>query len=240
MRAAVYTGTRNVYSDMIPAVKSLIANAKIDRVYLLVEDDAFPFELPPMVETRNISDQTFFQPGGPNYNSPWTYMVLVRAAFPKLFPELDTILSLDIDTVVTRDISELWELPIPLDDFYVAGCREPQKSVGKLYYNCGVMLLNLKKLRADGMDDRLIRLLNERNFQFAEQDCMNEQFQGHILKLPPEYNVNHFTEETSTVRVAHFAAVQNWQRSTLVEKYRSMSWKEVLERRNRMLSARAD
>jgi len=237
MRAVVYTGTRNVYKDMVPAVKSLIANANVDKIYLLIEDDTFPYEMPPMVETRNISNQTYFRPDGPNFKGRWTYMVLVRAAFSKLFPDLDTILSLDIDTIVLRDISDLWDLPIPMDDFYVAGCREPQKSVGKLYYNCGVMLLNLKKLRDDSMDERLIRLLNEKQYPFCEQDCMNEQFQGHILKLSPEYNVNHFTEKSDIVRIAHYAAVPNWQENALVGLYRNMDWKEVMRRREKTLSA---
>ena len=46
MKAAVYCATRNLYLDLIPAVKSLLANSDVDRVYLLIEDDAFPEELP--------------------------------------------------------------------------------------------------------------------------------------------------------------------------------------------------
>ena len=240
VRAAVYTGTRNVYESMLTASKSLIANAAIDKVYFLIEDDEFPSELPPIVETRNISGQEWFPEGGPNYGNRWTYMILVRAAFSKLFPELDTILSLDVDTIVTKDISDLWELPVCMDDFYVAACREPKKSDGMLYFNAGVMLLNLKKLRETGMDDLLIIDLNANRYGFCEQDCMNKHFQRHILKIPAEYNANAFTEETKTIRVMHYAAVRDWSGMPLVTHYRDMDWKEVLERRQRMLSAIAD
>ena len=237
MRAAVYTGTRNVYGSMMTACKSMIANSRIDKVYFLIEDDEFPYDLPPMVEVRNISGQTWFSEDGPNFKNRWTYMILVRAAFSKIFPELDTILSIDVDTIVTKDISELWELPIPLDDFYVAACREPKKSVGGMYFNAGVMLMNLKKLRDDGMDDEIIADLNANRYTFCEQDCMNKHFQGHILKIPPEYNANSFTEQTQTIRVMHYAAVPDWSNMSLVAKYRDMDWKTVLEKRDQMLEA---
>jgi len=45
-------------------------------------------------------------------------MVLIRAAYSKIFPDLDRILTIDMDTVVNENISELWELN--LDDYYLA------------------------------------------------------------------------------------------------------------------------
>lgn len=46
-RAAAYCGTRNLYQDMIPAIKSLLLNSNVDKIYLLIEDDEFPYPLPP-------------------------------------------------------------------------------------------------------------------------------------------------------------------------------------------------
>ena len=37
-----------------------------------------------------------------------SYMVLLRAAFPKIFPHLNRILTIDNDTIVRENISELW------------------------------------------------------------------------------------------------------------------------------------
>jgi len=156
MKAACYCGTRNIYADMIPAVNSLLANSDVDKVYLLIEDDEFPYPLPDKVETINVIGQTYFLKDGPNYRNGWTYMVLMRAALHRVFPDLATILSLDCDTIVAKDISELWDLPI--EDYYLAGAKEPWKSIACTYINCGVMLLNLKKLR-DGKGDELIEAL---------------------------------------------------------------------------------
>lgn len=43
MKTAVYTGTKNLYPHMIPAIKSLLFNSDVDIIYLLIEDDVFPF-----------------------------------------------------------------------------------------------------------------------------------------------------------------------------------------------------
>lgn len=47
LRVAAYCGTRNLYKDMVPAFKSLLINSNVDIIYLLIEDDKFPYPLPP-------------------------------------------------------------------------------------------------------------------------------------------------------------------------------------------------
>ena len=225
MKAACYCGTRNLYEDMIPAVKSLLKNSDVDKVYLLIEDDEFPYELPSCVECINVSNQPWFDPDGPNYGNHWTYMVLMRAALHRVFPDLDKILSLDIDTVVAKDISDVWNLPV--DNYWLAGAKELHKSSFRLYINCGVMLLNLKKLRDDGKGDELIEALNTKRYDFNEQDCIAEKCQGGILEMPSDYNANTFTVPTTTPKIMHFAAIPRWQNAPLVKVYRDMSWDEV-------------
>ena len=39
MRAAVYSGTRNVYQDMLTSAKSLLIYSNVDKIYFLIEDD---------------------------------------------------------------------------------------------------------------------------------------------------------------------------------------------------------
>ena len=91
MKAAVYSGTRNLYSDMVTAAKSLLHNSDVDKVYFLIEDDKFPEYLPPQIETVNVSDQPYFKKSSPNYCNGWTYMVLMKAAMHRIFPNLDRI-----------------------------------------------------------------------------------------------------------------------------------------------------
>lgn len=70
-------------------------------------------------------------------------MVLIRAALPKIFPDLDRILTLDVDTLVRDNISHLWDMD--LDDYYLAATREEDlsKEEHRDYINMGVAMFNL-------------------------------------------------------------------------------------------------
>ena len=216
-RTAVYCGTRNLYGDMVTAVRSLLCHDGADRVVLAIEDDEFPYPLPENCSIVNVSGQEWFGKDGPNYNSRWTYMVLMRAALSKILPD-DKVLSMDVDTIVDGDISELWRMPI--DDYYLAGAREPIKSDNQPYVQMGVVMFNLRKMRADGVDDRIIELLNTKEYAFPEQDCINEVCRGHILKMDSKYNANDWTEPTDEKRIIHFAAIRQWNHLPMVQKYK--------------------
>ena len=114
-------------------------------------------------------------------------MVLIRAAYTKIFPDLERILSIDMDTVVNENVSDLWDLD--LTDYYIAAVEEHDLSIEEgSYFNMGVAMLNLKKIRDDGKDDEMINALNTYWYRYKEQDCFNEFFRGHALILPSDYN----------------------------------------------------
>lgn len=236
-KAAVYVGTRNVYAEILPSLKSLLINSDVDKVYLLIEDDEYPYEVPDCVEPINVSGQTYFRKDGPNYYTiKWTWMTMMRAALAYVLPEdLDIVLSLDNDTIISKNISDIWELPI--DDYYFAASREPKKSKGgaweicDMYAQMGVVLQNLKKLR-DGKTDEVINMLNTRRLIFADQDALVLSCQGHIYPMPSRYNVNEFTEPTDDVAIRHYAADSKWMQRQPVIQYGKISWDEVMELHN--------
>ena len=231
-KTAVFVGTRNVYEEMIPPVKALLINSDVDEIYLLIEDDRFPHELPACVKTINVSDQTFFPSDGPNYSRKWTYMTLMRAALAKVLPDIDVVLSLDNDVIALQDISDIWD--IPLGDCYFAAAEEPMKSKGGELYQCdyygnlGVALYNLRAFREDGMVDRAIKAINMQYWPFVEQDALNQLCQGRICPMPGYYNVNTWTKRDGVPRVIHYAAIKGWANKPLVDQYRQIPWDEVM------------
>ena len=123
MKAAVYSGTRNLYADMVTAAKSLIANSSVEKVFFLIEDETFPYELPEIIETMNVSGQRFFTKGGANFRTNFTYMSLLRVCYTKLFPDLDKVLQLDVDTIVCDSLKPIWEMDLTRK--WIAWCRRP-------------------------------------------------------------------------------------------------------------------
>lgn len=215
-KAAAYCMTRNLYKAAIPSIKSLIVNGKPDVIYLLIEDDEFPLKHE-KIKVINVSDQQYFK-DGPNMNSQFTYMAMMRITLCKYLKE-SRVLSLDVDTIIDGDISELWELPIK--DYYLAGGREPDKSHNGLYINAGVVLFNLKKMK-DGKADEIIEALNRKLYGFLEQDAIYEFCQGGIYEMPAKYNFHTWSETCEDPVITHYAGMQHWAHLPLCEKYENM------------------
>lgn len=220
MRTVVYTGTRNVYEDMVVACKSLLFHRGADRVIFMVEDDWFPDVLPGKVQVMNVRDQEFFRKDGPNYHNPWTYMTLMKMAVPFLLS--GRVLVLDIDTVVDGSLDGLWALP-PAPVWMA-------REVGRVeeYYNCGVVLMDCETFAADA--ERIIEMVNRERLQFCEQDAINRVMAGRIRQLPAEYNVSGWTvaPESGNAIIRHYAAVRHWQSDARWQKYARMDWDEVV------------
>ena len=224
-RVAVYAGTRNVYRNMITAAKSLTRHTRMDRVWFLIEDGKIPDEmgpLPDVVRVKDMSGQAWF-PEGPNTRKRWSYMSLLRLALPEILPEEDRVLWMDIDTIVEDDITELFETDLEGCCFGMA--EEPIRSRRPFrYYNAGVMLMDLRKLR-DGTYLKLIDCVNRREMDFPDQDVINLMCQTQIKEISPYYNSNKWIVDVIGAAVTHFAADRNYEMRDLWKKYDRMEWR---------------
>lgn len=220
-KAAVYSGTKNVYQELLTAAKSLLEHSDVEKIYFLIEDDIFPYESPKEIECINVSNQVYFDKNGPNYDNVCTYMVLLRAAYSKIFPNLDRILSIDMDTIVNENISDLWDLD--LTNYYIAAIEETELSEEEgSYFNMGVAMLNLKKIREDKKDDEMIEAINTYWYRYKEQDCFNEFFRGHALILPSDYNCCMQAAEPQREKITHFAGLYKLDKYPHFNYYRNL------------------
>lgn len=161
---------------------------------------------------------------------------LFRLLLPEICAE-DKIIYLDCDIVVNMDIAELWN--VPLDGHAVAAVRDVwsldylkgkplpwrlDKAWRMLgvkrgeYFNAGVLLLNLKKLREEY--DFLEAVANfyakyRKCITLADQDCLNHIFAGDKLLIDERFNhidASGATEETLYGSIWHMAggAAKPW------------------------------
>ena len=131
-----------------------------------------------------------------------------------------------MDTVVLENIDELWNLD--MGDSYFAGVIETGKSKPeKPYINAGVMMINLKKLREDKMDDALVKALNTQKYKFADQDCINSLCSDKFLLIPSTYNLNDWTESCKNPKIRHFANESKWWENIFLFYYRNNSWNKM-------------
>lgn len=249
-KIVVYGGTKNIYEKMARSAKSLILHTDVDKVIFMIEDDEFdyPEKLPDNFVCINVSGQQYFPKFGANYNTRSTYMSMMRMALYDMLPEYDRVLWLDDDTYVLRDISELFNVPLE-DKYYAAMCEEVEcyaemiqitrmkgnwvtrtypKLVNYSYFNDGVAVLNLKKLR-DGMGDTLVDALNEYNMGCADQDVFNEYCHDSIYLLPTEYNFAHFTVPVEHPKIYHYSGLAERPETKMLEnRYDNLTFEEIV------------
>lgn len=236
MKAAVYSGTRNLYPDMVTAAKTLVKHSSVDKIYFLTEDDRFPEKLPSIVETINVSGQQFFPPRCANIRTPFSYMSLLRVCYTKILPEsVDKVLQLDVDTIVADDIDELWD--VDLDGKWYAAVMEDMSSYkpyGPVYFNIGVAMFNLKQIREDFADDLMIYMLNTQKMPYIDQDVWSMHWRGKSVQIPGRFNESSVTHMSDNPAIVHYAGVKNWQndptikRAEYLKEARKLTWEEVM------------
>lgn len=228
MRAAAMCATRNMYKDLGPPIKALLVNSDVEKIYVLTEDPDPGVYLPPECEVIDVSGQRFFTRACPNWSNPWSWIVLMRAVYYRMFPELERILSIDLDAFALSDVSGLWRLD--LTGKLLAGVRETSKLARPEfpYYNAGVMVQNLDLLRRSGAGDQIWRALRKRYFAYPEQDAFNLVCSGAVYDLPAEYNAGRGTEPYGEPVIRHFMGEQaTFRDSEICRRFAAMPWDKV-------------
>lgn len=124
---------------------------------------------------------------------------LFKFHLAEIFCDYDKVLYLDGDILVRKDLEELYSIDI--SDKYAAVVKDQKPTtynppqIEKLqvkhsaYFNSGVMLLNLDKMRQDKMSEKLIDYrINGINY-FMDQDALNVVFQENVKYISFLYNV---------------------------------------------------
>ena len=121
---------------------------------------------------------------------------LLKFNLPTIFKNLDKILYLDGDILVYKDLDKLFN--INLENYYAAVVDDMTANKdghAKLlgvdkYFNSGVMLLNLKKMREDDIPIKLIdyKIATQDDISFMDQNAFNYVFCNNIKFISPNFN----------------------------------------------------
>ena len=236
----VYAGTPNLYEQMVWAAKSLVAHTKVDRIWFLVEDDVFPYELPDFITCINVKEyeEEQFPPTGRNSKTHFTKMALVRCCYCELLPDVDVILQLDVDTIVLDDIAPIWDAD--LTGKWFAACHEAYSGYDPYhsghYYNVGVCLFNLAQMREDNAQEQVVNWINTVKANCVEQYALNYlgAMCGKAVDLPMRYNENRAVGYTDNPAIQHYLGYMDWltnphlPRREYLKLYRDKSWSEVI------------
>ncbi|MFD2557059.1 glycosyltransferase family 8 protein [Sphingobacterium tabacisoli] len=128
----------------------------------------------------------------------FTIAASYRLLIPDLLPELERVIYVDSDMIIRQNIAKLYR-EVDLSDHYLAGVYEATldfqeeyiKGIGcepGKYFNSGFLMMNLTKLREDDMVSKFLKYAKNDQFQFPDQDVLNQLCNDKFLPLAPVYN----------------------------------------------------
>ncbi|MBQ7947866.1 MAG: hypothetical protein IJ277_06850 [Bacteroidaceae bacterium] len=124
---------------------------------------------------------------------------ILRLYAPRILPtDIHTILYLDVDTLIASSLKEIGEMKLDEDtalaavkdlirpnDYERLGIDERKH----IYFNSGIMLLNLDFWRKHDTGEKCLKVLETRkDITFPDQDALNIACEGHVVYLHPRYN----------------------------------------------------
>lgn len=124
-----------------------------------------------------------------------------RVFLPELVPEADRMIYLDADVIVLDDLAPLWRTELA-GQLLAAVTNVPQwdhvgrpEAIGMAskseYFNAGVLLLDLERMRAEGTSSELREFVieNAERLEWRDQDALNLLLGRRRLPLHPRWNV---------------------------------------------------
>ena len=158
-------------------------------------------------------------------NSAFPLTVYMRVFAPYVVDEsVDKLIYLDVDTMLKDDVSKLWDTP--LGDFVVGAVQDVggtvdcewggianYKELGldakTKYFNSGVLLINPKKWKEQGISEQVISALSKYKeyVQLADQYGLNVALANRWLELDPKWNWFAFKENEGPYLV-HFLDIK--------------------------------
>ncbi|GAB7140480.1 glycosyltransferase family 8 protein [Deferribacterales bacterium RsTz2092] len=133
-----------------------------------------------------------------------TVAAYYRFFLPEIFPDVAKTVYLDIDMIVLKDIAELYNTDVT--SHYIAAAHDavyhrtsdPEQIkyceyiVGinpRDYVNSGTLVMNLERMRDTNSADKLVQCrIYQYQYQYHDQDAINNIFRGQIHYLPDEWN----------------------------------------------------
>ena len=139
---------------------------------------------------------------GHQTRSQFTSDAVVRCFGARFLPQYDRIVYSDVDVVFADDIAELMD--VDLTDAYCAGVEgflrhdrtnmshlkpEHYEMLKDCYLAGGIWVMNLKKIREDRLEDRMLAIIRDDTIvkRWNDQDVMNIACAGQVRRLPLNY-----------------------------------------------------
>ena len=208
--------------------------SRLNKEYICMTDDQIDF-LNDVVKSKNhesevtkidvteIYEREFLNCANEKaYCTPYTLLRLLA----DLIPEIpDKLLYLDIDIMVGKDISILYNINIEDYEYAAVGEKYGSKLIRPDYINAGMLLLNMKKIKETKLLEKARKLIKTKKLLFADQDAIFRSTTKKLI-LPRIYNEQSSFNRKDTV-ICHFCKRLLLLPYPRIENYKQWNVEEV-------------
>ena len=219
----MFSITRNLYEYAPGIIQNLVdTNPSVKKIYLFIEDNEFPYPLNPRVITLNINNiPPLVKDDNPNKGNIWTKMAYTRCFIPKIIAD-EKIIYCDLDLIFYNGLERLWNIDFEGD--YICAVEETSSCARRnplpfptpdRYINSGVLLMDLRAMRRDGIDLKICDLINGYKLNFPDQDAINTICNGRVKYISPSFNASKTTTGDPMgipLTICHCSQIKPWDK----------------------------
>ncbi len=218
----IVSSSNNLYSNyLIAMMNSAVSNTPNTQLnfYVIYEDlnsEKQKLVTKAFSKNKNVSveyikmDKSLFKNVILKTYADSSYEAYARLLLPDIFPKLEKIIYLDADMIILNNLNLLED--IDLDSHPIAAVTDINNNSVKIfeylfklknvkgYFNSGVLVMNLKKLREENFTEKSLEFISSTSvsYKFFDQDILNYFFHNRYLKLDYRWNVQLYEEIAST------------------------------------------
>lgn len=200
--------------EKLATVKGNLSNVKI--TFIDVDKEVYRIKSLKFPTNTNFSEATYF-----------------RFFIPEILKKYDKVLYLDADLIITSDIAPLFDIDLK-DAVLGAAIQTPgadkqyaylrggymkrlmQIDNPSLYFNAGVLLINVAQARRDSFTEKLLDKMKQlKNPPLFDQDVLNAVYAKDSVKFSYLYNFEpQFAEPSEQLpSIIHFSGRKPWKLS---------------------------
>jgi lipopolysaccharide biosynthesis glycosyltransferase len=217
-------------------IASILLNADLNSDYnfYIVMDPTDPISAQSQAELKAMSKLRPYKiefrefpltiiPDEEVFNKITPKLFIFKALLENVFPDLDSLIVLDVDILVQRDLYTLQHQP-NFNKFILAGALSAQR-LGETncnflytYVNSGVLVYNLEMMRKTNNTQNILETfrdlgsLSSQCIAQPEQDALNILYSDQILHMSKRWNyIPAYPSNTKCMPfITHYAGVKPW------------------------------
>jgi len=260
MMNVCYCGNSGAYEGLLLSLLSLReATPDSLAVYLVTGDFSFldprftPIDekqrlyLEQTLQEKNSDSHVFLLDDGelflkeflhsPNLDTPYTPYSMLRMIFDLETSLPDRFLYVDTDTIFIKDPATLYSLSLGPHDRAMVPDAVLSALLDERYCNSGVILMDLKAIRKNGLLKEGRILLNEKRFTMPDQEALNHIQGDNILLLPRIYNeqreihpdtvIRHYCQQVRRFPLFYVEKAKPWEGKKFKKAYPKDTYPEL-------------